>query len=893
MSASSHSPALHRGTASYIQPASAPSYVDILKPDDGDELASTKLWAVYIAEAERYDKSLVEGWKSDMEGLLIFAGLFSASLTAFIVESYKTLTPDQGAIAIAVLAQISRQLDARVNATSVDISRLMVFQPASSSLVCNMFWFLSLGFSLSCALIATLVEQWSRDFIQKTEMRPSPIIRARIYSYLYFGLQRFGMHTTVACLPILMHVSLLLFLAGLVAFLQPINTPLMAIAALMLGAMSTTYTYLTVLPIFSSDSPYRTPLSNLAWRYFLRVRAAFSTCSGRSEDDTSSILHDRSFVAGDRIPTMVDAMARDATQKSYHRDARDVRAIQWTVESLTDNNELDAFVEALPDLIRGPNGRRRLYDGIINMLLETPGIQLISRVEDLLRSCDSALLPPEMETRRRISCIRAIWSLAYFAASDGATRRSAPVFDLTLLRFSGHTSSSFSISTYYLIRWCGFCALSNAIRDALSMLAADNTIPVQDPRVCLTVVQNAAEAYGYVEFSRALSTLVSLDPLEQPLLVQQAREALKSVDNYAYDMLLEYLRNSAPLRQMPYEFQVTCFMIQPLGVHSTSAIQLKLKDTFISVVGADPGGDGGVDHIDITIDILFFLLQAGPDCMDVAFAAALTRYFKDRDGEESRLRSGLIRSNPAFIGHLITRSLACGQSSYVSALANIWGLCLFFDPPLAVFDEATITAISGGPSYPISSSVILVLKSHVMMSSVDLPADQLESLMDRLGVPTLPSQDTIERFNESRFVILVEFLEQHSSLSRLNDWLNMRMMKTFNHLVRACPPFIPAALQTRFATWFRGGTNRPTVLSDVSIVGEIISVWRWESPPHPLALAHFDDPAARSTIHEALTTYAGNLLATDEDSLMWLRSIDTVLAILNLPVSNPLSSSAR
>jgi hypothetical protein len=32
----------------------------------------SKLWAVYVSEAEKYDKSLVESWKSDMEGVLIF-----------------------------------------------------------------------------------------------------------------------------------------------------------------------------------------------------------------------------------------------------------------------------------------------------------------------------------------------------------------------------------------------------------------------------------------------------------------------------------------------------------------------------------------------------------------------------------------------------------------------------------------------------------------------------------------------------------------------------------------------------------------------------------------------------------------------------------------------------
>ncbi|KAJ7132492.1 hypothetical protein C8R44DRAFT_774108 [Mycena epipterygia] len=156
---------------------------------DQDEFAGAKLWAVYIAEAENYDKALVESWKSDMEGLLIFAGLFSASLTAFLIESYKTLNADQGTITIAVLAQISLQLDARSNASAVNISSLEAYTPTPASLACNTLWFLSLWASLSCALIATLVQQWARDFTQRTEMRPSPIVRARIFSYLYFGLR--------------------------------------------------------------------------------------------------------------------------------------------------------------------------------------------------------------------------------------------------------------------------------------------------------------------------------------------------------------------------------------------------------------------------------------------------------------------------------------------------------------------------------------------------------------------------------------------------------------------------------------------------------------------------------------------------------------------------------
>ncbi|KAJ7222981.1 hypothetical protein B0H12DRAFT_291870 [Mycena haematopus] len=51
-----------------------------------------------------------ESWRSDMDGLLIFAGLFSAILTAFLIESYKTLSPDSGDTTVLLLAQISLQL---------------------------------------------------------------------------------------------------------------------------------------------------------------------------------------------------------------------------------------------------------------------------------------------------------------------------------------------------------------------------------------------------------------------------------------------------------------------------------------------------------------------------------------------------------------------------------------------------------------------------------------------------------------------------------------------------------------------------------------------------------------------------------------------------------------
>ncbi|KAJ7916537.1 hypothetical protein B0H13DRAFT_2188733, partial [Mycena leptocephala] len=156
----------------------------------GDEPCA-KIWSVYITEAEKYDKAMVDSWRGNMNGILIFAGLFSAILTAFIIESYKTLSPDPA----WMLACISKQA-ANASGTLVLPSKVAMVNPcdqftisatpSAASLICNILWFISLGLSLASALTATLVEQWAREFLARTDLLPSPVKRARIFAYLYY-----------------------------------------------------------------------------------------------------------------------------------------------------------------------------------------------------------------------------------------------------------------------------------------------------------------------------------------------------------------------------------------------------------------------------------------------------------------------------------------------------------------------------------------------------------------------------------------------------------------------------------------------------------------------------------------------------------------------------------
>ncbi|KAJ7137504.1 hypothetical protein C8R43DRAFT_1072169, partial [Mycena crocata] len=305
----------------------------------------------------------MESWKSDMEGILIFAGLFSASLTAFLIESYKTLTPDPADKTVLLLAQISQQLAAAANGTNLNIPISSPFKPPMTSIICNLLWFISLGLALASALIATLVEQWARDFLHRTEIRSAPFIRARMISFLYYGLKRFRMHTIVEIIPLLLHASLIFFIVGLVIFLLPVNAYVTALAGVLLLIVGTVYSVLTLLPLYHLDSPYRTPLSGAFWR----LKSIALPMSTESYDPGAR-----------QNESILDAIFRKATEASDDRVARDKKALVWTVKSFADSTELEPFIEALPDVLWNDDKRRYVYDVHIKALVDHSDVQLIT-----------------------------------------------------------------------------------------------------------------------------------------------------------------------------------------------------------------------------------------------------------------------------------------------------------------------------------------------------------------------------------------------------------------------------------------------------------------------------------------------------------------------------------
>ncbi|EJD36342.1 hypothetical protein AURDEDRAFT_19884, partial [Auricularia subglabra TFB-10046 SS5] len=110
-------------------------------------------WKKYFEVAETYDSGMCQALHQQIDTVL--AGLFSAVVTAFTVESYQWLYDDSGDATVELLAGIANAMAqdrGRANVSTPDTSPM----PDSQAALINTYWFLALLLSLSSAFVAIL-----------------------------------------------------------------------------------------------------------------------------------------------------------------------------------------------------------------------------------------------------------------------------------------------------------------------------------------------------------------------------------------------------------------------------------------------------------------------------------------------------------------------------------------------------------------------------------------------------------------------------------------------------------------------------------------------------------------------------------------------------------------
>ncbi|KZT54200.1 hypothetical protein CALCODRAFT_519529 [Calocera cornea HHB12733] len=178
------------------------------------------IWPTYNEQAEKVDKEMVETYNGGMENLLVFAALFSAVVTAFLVLSIPLLQADNAQAVVDGIAVLSAQLAAQQSIPVHSVTsayQQAAFWPSSSAICVNLLWICSLLVSLSTSVLAMLAKEWLRVYV--TEVPSTPKERAMERQLRYDGLQTWRVDGIVNSLPIFIHLAVGLFLAGLDAYL--------------------------------------------------------------------------------------------------------------------------------------------------------------------------------------------------------------------------------------------------------------------------------------------------------------------------------------------------------------------------------------------------------------------------------------------------------------------------------------------------------------------------------------------------------------------------------------------------------------------------------------------------------------------------------------------------
>ncbi|CAE6470429.1 unnamed protein product [Rhizoctonia solani] len=354
---------------------------------------SALIWDRYAKITEEEDKDRLDEWEGLIDVTLVFASLFSAISTGFVLESSKALAPDPNDVTVEAIRQLTRVvqmgLPPSLNSNNLQIepsSQEYPFQPSTISVWINCLWFLSLGLSISVSLFSMLAKGWC--YRCRSKHVGTQYERAISRQNSWDAVEQWKMGLFIVQLPTLMHVAVMLFFVGLIFHLVQIHQVTMIITSTLIAVTVLIYWGLTLLQGFIPEFPMGTPFTLLLQagsRYGLKylrdgwghlpkfVPPAFTaTCQvikqlsaiTRTMSSFSSLRHPSgtSQAAGMLTEWIVYGRREPAHKlKAYSpQDSDDVdsrsafRALSWLLHNSTDKEVIHAVLEhvsSFPEVI--------------------------------------------------------------------------------------------------------------------------------------------------------------------------------------------------------------------------------------------------------------------------------------------------------------------------------------------------------------------------------------------------------------------------------------------------------------------------------------------------------------------------------------------------------------
>ncbi|KAK1223548.1 hypothetical protein PQX77_013579 [Marasmius sp. AFHP31] len=369
-----------------------------------DKPTLERSWEVIMKEVTSLDEGLVGGWKEDIDTLLVFAGLFSAVVTAFTIESYQWLEQAPEDTNVVLLTQIFQRLN------NESISPPPQFEALSSAVRINVLWFLSLTIALVDALFALLCKQWLREHGRNTRTR-SPAEALALRWLRNQSLEKWRVPTILASLPVLLELALFLFLAGVLELLWIRHRVPFAFAMGVVGFAGLYYIGTAIAPAVNiarqalQVAPgvwaMRFGYSNLAWEspvdFLMRLPPVEISCPYKSPQAWAA-FHVFRFISH-MLRSIYGGIFRQIIGQRYvpyfpsDSTIRTVAAFTYTLQRLSNWSSVDLELLQRSDIgLAPPFYELNALQWLVEELRDTP--IMISHLQNVLQTIPLHLVMP-------------------------------------------------------------------------------------------------------------------------------------------------------------------------------------------------------------------------------------------------------------------------------------------------------------------------------------------------------------------------------------------------------------------------------------------------------------------------------------------------------------------
>ncbi|KAG8916799.1 hypothetical protein FRC01_002864 [Tulasnella sp. 417] len=244
-----------------------PPIFDVPEPPQEFGQDGGRFYRCYDAIADEIDDDMTQGLKEQLDGMLIFAGLFAGVNSAFLALTLPLLSADPADDTNALLAQnnaILMQLLMGKN-DSVPANPVLPsteFSPSHDIFTVNTLFSLSLAFAIISSFLAMLGRQWLVYYRKRGGGGPD----ARRWTQLkrYLGAERWGLEPILDdVLPSLLQIGLIIFCASLILYLRHLSPTISLIVGIPMYLGLAFFVGSGLCIIWDKFCPFHSPLSHL------------------------------------------------------------------------------------------------------------------------------------------------------------------------------------------------------------------------------------------------------------------------------------------------------------------------------------------------------------------------------------------------------------------------------------------------------------------------------------------------------------------------------------------------------------------------------------------------------------------------------------------------------